>query len=144
MSLFYRFKQQKDNYLRSVVARLCCAGVTANEVTTLGLCLALVAGLLAYYGHLSAGLILFVASAACDALDGSIARVSNEATKFGLYFDGVADRFSELFFVIGAVLGAHVPSSAFIVVGGSFCAVARTGLWPQTSLGLRAHYVWET
>jgi hypothetical protein len=68
MSLFYRFKQQKDNYLRSVVARLYSARATANEVTTLELCLALVAGLLAYYGHLYAGLTFFVASAACDAL----------------------------------------------------------------------------
>jgi len=89
-------------------------------VTALGLCRALGAGLLAYYGHFSAGLILFVASAACDALDGSLARVSNGATKFGLYFDGVADRFSERFFVIGAVLGAQVPPSAFIIVGGAF------------------------
>ena len=62
----------------------------------------------------------FVASAACDALDGSLARALDRATEFGLYFDGVADRFSELFFVIGAVLGAHVPSSAFVLVGGGF------------------------
>ncbi len=96
------------------------SGITANEVTTLGLCLALGAGLLAYYGHLYAGLTFFVASAACDALDGSLARALDRATEFGLYFDGVADRFSELFFVIGAVLGAHVPPSAFIVVGGAF------------------------
>ena len=94
--------------------------VTANEVTALGLCLALVAGLLVYCGYLYAGLTLFVASAACDALDGSLARASGRATEFGLYFDGVADRFSELFFVIGAVLGAQVPPSAFFVVGGAF------------------------
>jgi len=133
MSLFYRFKQQQDNYLRSVVARLCSARVTANEVTTLGLCLALVAGLLAYYGHLYAGLTFFVASAACDALDGTLARALDRATEFGLYFDGIADRFSELFFVSGAVLGAHVPPSAFVVVGGALT------LWLARDYGHR-HY----
>jgi phosphatidylglycerophosphate synthase len=120
MSKLYRFKPQKDRYLSSITSQLACAGVTANEVTALGLCLALGAGLLAYYGHLYAGLTLFAASAVCDALDGSLARASKMGTEFGLYFDGIADRFSELFFVGGAVLGAHVPSSAFVVVGGSF------------------------
>jgi CDP-diacylglycerol---glycerol-3-phosphate 3-phosphatidyltransferase len=60
------------------------------------------------------------ASALCDALDGSLARISTMGTEYGLYFDGVTDRFSELLFVSGAVLGEQVPSSAFIVVGGSF------------------------
>ena len=120
MSLLYRFKPQKDKYLRSIAARLGGAGITANEVTALGLCLALGSGLLAYRGHLYAGLGFFAASAVCDALDGSLARASNKQTEFGLYFDGIADRFSELFFVIGAVLGANVPPSAFVVVGGAF------------------------
>lgn len=61
MSLFYRFKPQKDRSLRSVTTHLDGAGITANEVTALGLCLALGAGRLAYYGHLYTGLILFAA-----------------------------------------------------------------------------------
>ena len=117
MSLLYRFKPQRDRSLRSVTTHLDGARVTANEVTALGLCLALGAGRLAYYGHLYTGLILFAAGVVCDALDGSFARISTMGTEFGLYFDGVADRFSELFFVSDAVLGAHVPSSAFVLVG---------------------------
>ena len=75
---------------------------------------------MALSGHLYAGLLVFAVSAFCDALDGSLARASNKRTEFGLYFDGIADRFSELFFVIGAVLGANVSPSAFVVVGGAF------------------------
>jgi len=120
MSLLYRFRPQKDSYLRSITARLGGAGITANEVTALGLCLALVSGLLAYRGNLYLGIVCFAASAVCDVHDGSLARASNKRTEFGLYFDGLADRFSELFFVIGAVLGANVPASAFIVIGGAF------------------------
>lgn len=120
MSLFYHLKPLKDRYLRSIAVRLARIGATANEITAFGLCLALCAGFVAYGGYLYAALVLFSASALCDALDGSLARVSSEQTEFGLYFDGVADRFSELFFVGGAVLGAHAPSTALAVVGGAF------------------------
>ena len=109
MSLLYRSKPKKDSYLRSITARLGGAGITANEVTALGLCLALVSGLLAYRGHLYLGIVCFAASAVCDVLDGSQARASNKRTEFGLYFDGIADRFSELFFVTGAVLELMCP-----------------------------------
>src|SRR5450756_3129401 len=76
MSLLYLFKPRKDRYLSTITTLLDGAGVTANEVTALGLCLALGAGLVAYYGHLYVGLILFATSAMCDAVDGSLARVS--------------------------------------------------------------------
>lgn len=54
MSLFYRFKPQKDG-LSSITTQLACAGITANEVTALGLCLALGAGLLAYMATFTQG-----------------------------------------------------------------------------------------
>jgi len=120
MSLLYHFKPQKDRYLTVLAVHLASVGVTANQITALGLCLALGAGIAAYDGLLYTGMALFVASALCDVLDGSLARTARTRTEFGLYFDGVADRFSEFFFVVGVVLGAHVPSSAFIVVAGAF------------------------
>jgi phosphatidylglycerophosphate synthase len=120
MSLFYHFKPLKDRYLRLIAIRLTSSGVTANKITAFGLCLALCAGFVAYSGYLYAALVLFSASALCDALDGSLARLSSEQTEFGLYFDGMADRFSELFFVGGAVLGAHAPPSGLAVVAGAF------------------------
>ena len=120
MSLFYRYKPHKDTILLYVATRLDDAGVTPNQITALGLCLAFSSGLAALSGHLYTGLILFAIAAFCDALDGSVARGANRATEFGLYFDGISDRFSELFFVFGAVLGADVPPSAFFVIVGAF------------------------
>jgi phosphatidylglycerophosphate synthase len=120
MSLFYRYKPHKDTILLYVVTRLDRAGVTPNQITALGLCLAFSSGLAALRGHLYTGIILFAIAAFCDVLDGSVARGANRATEFGLYFDGISDRFSELFFVVGAVLGAGVPPSAFLVIGGAF------------------------
>lgn len=141
MSFFYRFKLRKDHYLSTITTLLDGARVTANEVTALGLCLALGAGLLAYYSHLYVGLILFATSAMCDAVDRSLARVSKIGTDFGMYFDGVAGRFSELFFISGVVRGAQVPPSAFPC--GWFRSVSRRDLWPRTSVGLRVYYFWE-
>jgi len=144
MSFLYRFKPQKDRYLRSIVAQLSSSRVTANEVTALGLCLALCSGLLAYYGHLYIGVAVFAASSACDTLDGSLARASNSRTEFGLYFDGIADRFSELFFISGAVLGAQVPSSAFIVVGGAFTLLLARTYSHTRKWGRSVHYFWAS
>ncbi len=119
MSFLYRFKPQKDGFLKVISTRLACAGVTANEVTALGLCLSLCAGLVALSGHLYAGVALFITSALCDALDGSLSRAAHKETEFGLYFDGITDRLSEFFFVAGVVLSGLVPPSAFIVVVGA-------------------------
>ena len=120
MSLLYRYKPHKDTLLMSVATRLDRAGVTPNQITALGLCLAFSSGLAALRGHLYAGIALFAVAAFCDVLDGSVARGANRATEFGLYFDGISDRFSELFFVAGVVLGAGIPPSAFFVIGGAF------------------------
>ena len=120
MSLFYRYKPHKDAVLLRVATRLDRAGVTPNQITAIGLCLAFSSGLAALRGHLYIGIILFAVAVFCDALDGSVARATNRGTEFGLYFDGVSDRFSEFFFVAGAVFGAGVPPSAFLVIGGAF------------------------
>jgi phosphatidylglycerophosphate synthase len=120
MSFFYRYKPQKDTILLTVVTQLDRIGVTANQITAVGLGLAFCSGLVALNGHLYAGMILFAVATFCDLLDGSVARAANRSTERGIYFDGIADRFSELFFVAGAVLGAGVPPSAFFVIGGAF------------------------
>jgi len=124
MSLFYRYKPRKDTVLLCVAMRLDRAGVTPNQITAIGLCLAFSSGLSALRGHLDVSIIIFAVAALCDMLDGSIARCANRGTEFGLYFDGISDRFSELFFVAGAVFGAGVSPAAFFVIGGAFTLLA--------------------
>lgn len=48
-------------------------------------------------------------SAFLDMLDGATARASRTATGFGTLLDRVADRTSEALFLLGFVLGGHVP-----------------------------------
>jgi phosphatidylserine synthase len=66
MSLFYRYKPQKDTILFYVATRLDRASVTPNQITALGLCLAFSSGLAALRGHLYTGIILFAIAAFCD------------------------------------------------------------------------------
>ncbi len=119
MSMLYAYKPQKDRVLYSVSHILLMAGVTPNMITSAGLLMSLIAGLLAASGHLYAGIFFFMIGAFLDALDGSFARACSLNTEFGRYFDSICDRLSELAFVLGAVLGG-ASVTAFIVIGGSY------------------------
>ena len=123
MSMLYAFKPQKDRLLRPVCAALRAAGVTPNVVTAAGVLLSAAAGLLALSGHLYAGILVFLAGAGLDALDGSLARTCGLGSEFGRYFDSVADRASELLFIGGAIAGG-APLTAFAVVAGSLILLA--------------------
>lgn len=123
MSTLYAFKPQKDRALSSACHILLKMGVTPNMVTAAGLLLSVVAGLLAMSGHLYAGILVFMAGACLDAVDGSFARACGLCTELGRYFDSTCDRLSELVFIMGAVVGG-VPASAFAIVVGSFLLMA--------------------
>jgi CDP-diacylglycerol---glycerol-3-phosphate 3-phosphatidyltransferase len=123
MSMLYAFKPLKDRVLRPVARVLLAVGVTPNTVTACAPLLSVVAGVVAMTGHLYMGLVLFLAGALLDAVDGTLARACGLTTEFGLYFDSFSDRCSELLFVAGAVAGG-VPASAFAVVAGSLAPLA--------------------
>jgi phosphatidylglycerophosphate synthase len=123
MSMLYALKPQKDHALRALSRALLAAGVTPNMVTASGLLICVAAGLVALCGHLYVGVVLFIAGACLDALDGSLARYSGRCSEFGRYFDSFSDRGSELLFVAGAV-GGGMTASAFAVVIGSFALLA--------------------
>jgi phosphatidylglycerophosphate synthase len=116
--MLYAYKPQKDRALRSISRALLAAGITPNMVTAAGLLMSVIAGLLAMSGHLYAGILLFMAGACLDAVDGSFARACGLSSEFGRYFDSICDRLSELVFIAGAVIGG-VPVSAFAVIAGS-------------------------
>ncbi|WP_269446495.1 CDP-alcohol phosphatidyltransferase family protein [Methanocella arvoryzae] len=103
------------------------AGVTPNMVTSAGLLMSVIGGLLAASGQLYAGIAVFTLGAIMDAVDGSLARVSGECTEFGRYYDSVCDRLSELSFVAGAIIGG-APVMALVVIAGS-CLLLTTRIF---------------
>lgn len=85
----------------AIAAVLVRLGATPNAVSLLGIvftaaagvCLALGADAPGTYPLLAGGLL--VLAAACDMLDGAVARLGNCATPFGAFLDSTLDRFSD-------------------------------------------------
>ena len=75
--------------------------VKPNWLTTAGFLFGLGSGLLFATGHFFWGGMVALLSAICDAIDGSLARRSGHSTKFGMFYDSVLDRYSELAMFIG-------------------------------------------
>jgi CDP-diacylglycerol--glycerol-3-phosphate 3-phosphatidyltransferase len=79
-------------------------GVKPNAVTISGLIGHIVAATLATWGYMTyAGLVTLV-MAPVDFLDGTMARMKGESSKFGAFVDSVTDRYSELFILGGLLL----------------------------------------
>jgi CDP-diacylglycerol--glycerol-3-phosphate 3-phosphatidyltransferase len=96
-------------------ARACIAlGLTANAVSGLSLALAAMAGAALAFGSFGVGAVLSLASSACDALDGMIARDTGTASEAGEVLDAAVDRYAELFFFGGIVV--HERFDVFAVI----------------------------
>jgi CDP-diacylglycerol--glycerol-3-phosphate 3-phosphatidyltransferase len=85
-------------------------GVTPNSITTAGAFLIALSAVAYGYGHMHWGGILLLVSGLLDTLDGSVARLSHTATKWGAFYDSVLDRMGDgaLFIGLGSwMIWAH-------------------------------------
>lgn len=106
--------------------------LTANQVTVLGFVVSLL--LCLAYGFWQSpiwfGLGLAIAFAA-DSLDGAVARLRGESSKFGGYLDAMTDRYQELA-VYGTIAWVNdLWPQAFLVLAGTYLtsyAKARTAI----------------
>lgn len=125
--LIYKITQPLINLL----AR---AGVTPNALTAMGFLINILATVVFVYGTNAArGNLKYVALGGCvillaglfDMMDGRLARVSKQESRFGALFDSVLDRYSELVMFLGIcyylVAQGYFLSSlfAFIAMIGS-------------------------
>lgn len=70
-------------------------GITANQLTAMGLLVAVGAAVAIGSGHLGLGLALLICSAVPDLLDGPVAKAAGTAGPRGAFFDSVADRVTD-------------------------------------------------
>ncbi len=102
MALRARVRQLLAQYFEQPGARLLhAARLTPNAVTLLGLALTGVAACLAAQGNFIIAGVVFLAASALDMLDGALARLTNQATRFGAALDSAADRLGEAFILLG-------------------------------------------
>jgi phosphatidylglycerophosphate synthase len=88
-------------------------------VTLLGLLSGLMSGWFLVYQEIWFAMFTFGLSVFCDALDGTIAREFKLETEYGLVFDSVADRCTEMALTLGAVLGGFIHPIGFLAIVGS-------------------------
>jgi CDP-diacylglycerol--glycerol-3-phosphate 3-phosphatidyltransferase len=111
--------------LRPVGSGLERVGITANQLTVLGLVLSASSAVAIANGWLIAGAALLALSAVPDVLDGAVAKASGTASPRGAFFDSVVDRVSDTL-VLGGVAwylasvdGGHAAILPLAVVGAS-------------------------
>jgi CDP-diacylglycerol--glycerol-3-phosphate 3-phosphatidyltransferase len=98
-------------------ARACVAyGIGADTVSWASLVLAGAAGVSLAVGHFGVAAAMSLVSAASDALDGLVARETGTASDAGEVLDAAVDRYAELFFFGGLVVGAHGRAGEVVLI----------------------------
>jgi CDP-diacylglycerol--glycerol-3-phosphate 3-phosphatidyltransferase len=90
-----RFRAEAERTLKPVGAQIKRTGITADQLTLLGIVMAAAASLAIANGALRLGLLLLILTALPDVLDGAVAKASGTASPRGAFFDSVADRFTD-------------------------------------------------
>ena len=110
-----------------IVAVLARLGVTPNMLTIAQVAGGFIAAGVIAGGELLWGSVIMLAAATLDALDGTLARATGKATRFGGVFDSVMDRIFEGA-VLGGILYYYLERGAkeesmlvFVSVVGSLC-----------------------
>ena len=92
--------------LEKTADRLHHFGITPNHLTFSGLGLNAIGCWLYSGGHWSLGGLVVLFAGTFDMLDGTLARRSGQATRFGAFLDSVIDRYSDMLIFGGILLYA--------------------------------------
>jgi CDP-diacylglycerol--glycerol-3-phosphate 3-phosphatidyltransferase len=115
-----RWRAGVERGLRPVGARLRQTGISADQVTLLGLAASVACALAIATGRLGWGAFFLALSGLTDVLDGAVAKSGGTAGPRGAFFDSVCDRVSDAVVLGGAAWyyagrDAHLTLLAFTV-----------------------------
>ena len=118
--------------MEALVRPLARLGVQPNTVTTFGFILSLVAAAAVWQGMWPWAAILVLVASAFDMVDGALARVSDQGSTFGAFFDSTLDRLSEAAIGLGLIgyflsFGDNptVMGTAIMLVGSQMVSYTR-------------------
>jgi CDP-diacylglycerol--glycerol-3-phosphate 3-phosphatidyltransferase len=120
-----RFRTALDKGVRPIGSGIRRTGVTADQLTAIGLVLAVACAVTIASGRLFLGFVLLVLSALPDLFDGAVAKASGTASDRGAFFDSVSDRVSDALVLGGmgwylaSTHGAHAAMLPFAILGAS-------------------------
>jgi CDP-diacylglycerol--glycerol-3-phosphate 3-phosphatidyltransferase/archaetidylinositol phosphate synthase len=104
--------------------------------TLFSLFAAFVGGVFLYFGQFWWGLVFVVVMFIADVLDGATARASGKASKFGMVFDHVIDRYAEFFIIGGLMVGGAVSSLVGIFTASGIVMASYVRAKAESSGGL--------
>jgi phosphatidylglycerophosphate synthase len=113
-----RLRTLEAKIIGPIAARL-APYVSANFVSVLSLLAAVGAGVAFWREMPVTGALLILANGFLDMLDGSIARARGTAGPFGSFVDKIIDKYADLIFLLGMMLGglAHPVAALVSMVG---------------------------
>lgn len=120
-----RARSLSSGIVTPIVRVLAGIGATPNTLTVLGSVAHVPVAWLLATGHLRLGALALALAAAVDALDGSLARLTGTASRFGAFLDSTLDRVSEVLVFCGLLVyltgdgGARGPALALLALAGS-------------------------
>jgi archaetidylinositol phosphate synthase len=130
--LLTKLKQRVQSWLTSEATLLHRLGLTPNHVSIIGIIIAFLSAF-AYWQWEYNPLLLILApvlmltSGLFDALDGAIARIYNETSTFGGFFDSLLDRYADAIILCGIILGGltRIEWGLATLVGSMLVSYAR-------------------
>ena len=132
--------------MEALVRPLARLGVQPNTVTTFGFILSLVAAAAVWQGMWPWAALLVLVASAFDMVDGALARVSDQGSTFGAFFDSTLDRLSEAAIGLGLIgyflsFGDNptVMGTAIMLVGSQMVSYTRAR---AEGLGLSCNVGW--
>ena len=101
----YRLRRIFKPLIKLLAKGLIKMRVTPNLATIIMLCFAILSFIwISFFQNLLVFSILVFITGIMDGVDGSIARLTERASKFGGFFDSVMDRISEFFIFFGLII----------------------------------------
>jgi CDP-diacylglycerol---glycerol-3-phosphate 3-phosphatidyltransferase len=121
-----RFRSSMDRAVRPIGGALKRTGLSPDQLTAVGLILAIPTAWAIGVGYLGLGLGLLIASTLPDVFDGAVAKASGRSSARGAFFDSVSDRVSDTL-VLGGLAWylldryhSHVALLPMAILGASF------------------------
>lgn len=99
-----RIQRTARHIAEMVVRPLAAIGMTPNMATVIGLLLNAITAAVLATGALRLGGVMLLIAGMFDMVDGALARVRNQKTTFGAFFDSTLDRYSEGIIILGVIL----------------------------------------
>ena len=110
------------NMLSPLTSLLAKWGLNPNSFTVGGLVITSFGAAACAMGYIRLAGILVLFGGFCDTIDGSIARTTGKASRFGALFDSTVDRYSEFIMYLG--IGAYfIKFEDLSTVAGTFLAL---------------------